>query len=161
MSSAEEIKYIYSDNPVELLGSRDISHLAGRYLTAERLANSAFAIAADKGDFTGGIIIGELPWGPIGESWDRHVPNAVELGALFVDPSLRATPAAFRLMNLAVSAAARIGRTPVAVTEVGSPVYRYLARVGATPRAEFTEADVTYVPWVLVPGQPRHLQTAA
>lgn len=160
--TTDEITYTYSDNPAELLGSRRISHLTGRYLTRSRVENSAFAIVAERGDFTGGIIIGELPWGDVGASWDRHVPNSVELGALFVDPSFRTSPVAFRLMNLAVSSAARIGRVPVAATEVGSPVYRYLNRVGAQPRSQYLVDGVAYVPWVLVAdAQPRHLQTAA
>lgn len=146
-----EILYQFHPNPAALADSGEIQHLAGKYLTRRRLENAQFVLTATLDGFIGGVIIGELPWGRIGMNWDKYVPNSIELGALLVDPSWRGTPVAFRLMNLALSAAARTGRIPVAVTEVGSPVHRYLERTGAQSRSGFVFEGTDYMPWVLMP----------
>lgn len=151
--SSNEILYTFTDDATSLLENGEIAHLAGKYLTPERLGHAAFAITAHANGFIGGVIIGELPWGRVGVSWDKFVPNAIELGALLVDPSWRGTPVAFRLMNLALSAAVRHGRVPVAVTEIGSPVHRYLERTGAQERTPFDFDGTHYMPWILMPAQ--------
>jgi len=151
--NSHEILYSVTEDPTALLASGEIKHLAGKYLTPDRLGHAAFAITAHADGFIGGVIIGELPWGRVGVKWDKHIPEAIEIGALLVDPSWRGTPVAFRLMNLALSAAARSGRVPVAVTEVGSPVHRYLERTGAQGRSPFVFGGTNYMPWVLMPNQ--------
>lgn len=148
-----DILYQFTDTPTDLADSGEIRHLSGKYLTRERLEHAAFAITARQDGFIGGIIIGELPWGRVGVSWDKWIPNTIELGALLVDPAWRGTPVAFRLMNLGLSASARFGRTPVAVTEEGSAVHRYLDRTGAQPRSAFEFEGTRYVPWILMPSQ--------
>lgn len=75
----------------------------------------------------------------------------MELGALFVDGRWRGTPVAYRLMTLALDAAARLGRTPVAVTETGSAVHTALTRLGAEQRTPFTAGGTGYTPWILTP----------
>jgi GNAT superfamily N-acetyltransferase len=145
------LTYTLHHDAAVLLDSGAIGHLAGKYLTAQRLEHAAFAITAEQGGTAAGLIIAELPWGPIGDSWERHVTDPVELGALFVDDRWRGTPVAYRLMTLALDAAARLGRTPVAATETGSAVHHALARMGAEPRTAYMAGGVEYTPWILTP----------
>jgi GNAT superfamily N-acetyltransferase len=147
------LAYTLHEDAAALLSSGTIDHLAGKYLTAQRLEHAAFAITAEQGGTTAGLIIAELPWGAIGASWERYVTDPVELGALFVDQRWRGTPIAYRLMTLALDAAARLGRTPVAVTETGSAVHAALTRMGAEPRTPFAAGGVGYTPWILTPAR--------
>jgi GNAT superfamily N-acetyltransferase len=141
-----------------LLQHRSFSHLAGKYLTEDRLAHAEFVITADLNGVTGGIVIAEKPWGPIGEQWNRYVPNALEIGALFVDPAWRKTPTAFRLGEMAAIEIVKAGKTPVAATEVKTDVSKFLARTRAEKRSKYNAAGTTFIPWVLTEVVSRRLR---
>lgn len=149
--SGSGITYTFHDDVDAMQDSIDIGHLAGKYLTHERLEHAAFAITAHRDGFTGGLIIAEMPWGLKGASWKHLVADPIELGALFVDPSWRGTSAAYRLMTMALAAAVRMGRTPVAITETGSAVHQNLPRIGAEPQRPYVMGEMEYTPWILTP----------
>jgi GNAT superfamily N-acetyltransferase len=151
--SGSGITYTFHDDAAALRDFVDIGHLAGKYLTPERLEHSAFAITAHRDGFTGGLIIGEMPWGMKGASWKRYVSDPIELGGLFVDASWRGTSAAYRLMTMALTAAVRMGRTPVAITETGSAVHQNLPRIGAEPQRPYVVGEMEYTPWILTPAR--------
>lgn len=141
-----------------LLQHRSFSHLAGKYLTEERLAHAEFVITADLNGVTGGIVIAEKPWGEIGKKWDKYVPNALEIGALFVDPAWRKTPTAFRLGEMAAIEIVKAGKVPVAATEVRTDVAKFLARTRAEKRSKYPAVGTTFIPWVLTEVVSRRLR---
>jgi hypothetical protein len=141
-----------------LLQYRSFSHLSGKYLTEDRLAHAEFVITADLNGVTGGIVIAEKPWGEIGRSWDKYVPNSLEIGALFVDESWRKTPTAFRLGEMAAIEIVRMGKVPVAATEVKTDVSKFLARTRAEKRSKYNAAGTTFIPWVLTEVVSRRLR---
>lgn len=135
--------------PTELT-PRMLARLPGIYLTPSRLGRSEFAVTAGYGEGPAiGIILAEEPWGEIGDQWRRDVPGALEIGGLFVHTHWRRTQISVRLIAAACTHALELGKTPVGVTEVGSPAADLLARQGALPRRRFRAGGVDYRPWVL------------
>lgn len=127
-----------------------LSRLPGIYLTPSRLERAEFAVTAGYGDGPSvGIILAEKPWGEIGRQWERDVPEALEIGGFFVHTSWRRTQVPVRLIAAACTHAVSLGKTPVGVTEVGSPAADLLARQGALPKRRFRAGGVDYRPWIL------------
>lgn len=154
------IEYQISTDIRWLLNHWSFAHLSGKYLTEERVSHAAFVIKADYRGVTVGIIIGEYPWGTIGQAWNRNIPRSIEIGGLFVSPEVRGNAVAYRLGEMAVMQAIAMERTPVAVTENGSPTHKFVSRTKAEKRRPFIFQGKKYTPWNLTPAVERHLAKA-
>lgn len=127
-----------------------LTGLAGVYLTERRLARAEFVVTAGyPGLPPVGIILAETPWGEVGRQWQQNVPDALEIGGLFVQGPWRKTRVPVGLIGTAARHAAASGRVPVGVTEVGSPTASLLATRGAMPRRRFRAGGIDYRPWIL------------
>ena len=115
-----------------------------------RLDNALFYVIAWHGDRPVGFAFGVNPTGVAAESWDRHVPGALEFGGLIVDPEYRRQGIMIELVRLRLNMAKELGRTPVAVTRADNEkVIGYYSSRGWTPRREFLRDEVLLIPWVL------------
>lgn len=127
-----------------------LSGLIGLYLTEQRLSLAEFVVTAGYPGLPPiGIVLAEMPWGEVGRQWQRHVPDALEIGGLFIQDPWRKTHVPMGLIGAAARHAAASGRVPVGVTEVGSVTAALLATRGALPRRRFRAGGVDYRPWIL------------
>lgn len=157
---APQVEYQTTTDIRWLLNHFSFNHLSGKYLTEERISHAAFVITANMNGVAVGIIIGEYPWGKIGQAWNRNIPRTIQVGGLFVSPEVRGNAVAYRLGELAVMQVLSLERTPVAVTENGSPTHRFVSRMRAQKRRPFMHEGQKFTPWNLAPAAKRHMSKA-
>lgn len=134
-----------------LLQYRSFGHLNNGFMNEDRMAHSEFLITADVNGVTGGMIIAERPWGSMGAFWESQVSNPLQIGGLYVVKDWGKTAAASTLAEMAAIQVAKLGATPVALTETRSEASRYLSRTKARRGRRVAMGRHDLTPWDLSP----------
>ena len=149
--NGQPLEYHMTRDVMWLLQYRSFGHLNNGFMNEDRMAHSDFLITADVNGVTGGLIIAEKPWGNMGAFWQSRVTNPLQIGGLYVVKDWSRTSAATTLAEMAAIQAAKLGATPVALTETRSAASKYLAHAKARRGRRVTMGRHDLTPWDLSP----------